>query len=75
MLKRIDSHLSNVTNIVASCVVLHNVCEIFGDQCLPEWIVSDPCVVSHSPSTFTSVSGTAARAAGARIRDAIRDSL
>ena len=75
LLKRNDSHLCNVPNIVASCVVLHNFCEIFGDSCLLEWIVNDPTVVSHFSSTSTPSSGTAARAAGSRIRDAIRDSI
>ena len=40
LLKRLDCDISNVGNIVASCVVLHNMCELFGDVCLPEWIES-----------------------------------
>ena len=38
LLKRMDCHLSNVPNIVASCVVLHNMCKMFGDHCDNEWI-------------------------------------
>ena len=38
LLKRMDCHLSNVPNIVASCVVLHNMCKMFGDHCDIEWI-------------------------------------
>ena len=38
LLKRMDCNLSNVPNVVASCVVLHNTCEMFGDHCDNEWI-------------------------------------
>ena len=36
LLKRMDNH--NVPDFVAACVVLHNVCEMFGDECHSEWI-------------------------------------
>ena len=29
LLKRNDSHVSNVLSIVSACVVLHNICEMF----------------------------------------------
>ena len=45
LLKRIDSHVLNVPNIVASCTVLHNMCEIYGDHCSQNWIVE-----SHLPT-------------------------
>ena len=32
LLKRIDVHLKNVPNLVAACLVLHNMCIIFCDQ-------------------------------------------
>ena len=32
LLKRIDVQLKNVPNLVATCLVLHNMCIIFGDQ-------------------------------------------
>ena len=41
-MKRLDCHVSSVGTIVASCVVLHNICELSGDQCLPEWIDHQP---------------------------------
>ena len=44
LLKRLDSDLENVTKIVATCVVLHNICEILGDNCLQKW--------THVESTF-----------------------
>ena len=46
-MKRLDCHVSNVCNIVASCVVLHNICEMFGDECLPEWIQDQPSGMQH----------------------------
>lgn len=41
LLKRMDCHLCNVPNVVASRVVLHNMCEMFGDHCDNEWIHRD----------------------------------
>ena len=37
-MKRLDHKLDNVTNIIAGCVVLHNICELMGDECQEEWI-------------------------------------
>ena len=31
ILKRVDVHLKNVPNLVLTCLVLHNMCIIFGD--------------------------------------------
>ena len=41
IMKRADFHVSNVPSIIGSCVVLHNICEIYGDRCLQEWVVND----------------------------------
>ena len=38
LLKCMDCHLSNVPNVVASYIVLHNMCKMFGDHCYHEWI-------------------------------------
>ena len=72
LLKRIDSHVSNVLNIVSSCVVLHNICEIYGDHCLQEWVINEG---SSSGSNTTSVSAPACNTAASSVRNAIRDSL
>ena len=32
MLKRVDVHLKNVPDVVSTCLVLHNMCIIFGDS-------------------------------------------
>ena len=42
LLKRLDCHVINVGNIVASCVVLHNLCEMIGDECLADWVEHQP---------------------------------
>ena len=39
LLKRMDNHVENVPHFVPACVVLHNVCEMYGDECQREWIV------------------------------------
>ena len=41
LLKRIDLHVNNIPHVVAACATLHNICEISGDHCLTDWIVSD----------------------------------
>ena len=39
LLKRMDYYdIKHPTNAVASCVVLHDICEQLGDVCLPDWI-------------------------------------
>lgn len=48
LLKCLDCKLENVNKVVASCITLHNLCEKFGDACLPEWTQhGEPC--SPSP--------------------------
>ena len=37
-----DNDTENIPDFVAACIVLHNVCEMFGDECQREWI-SQPC--------------------------------
>ena len=72
LLKRMDSHISNVPNIVASCVVLHNICEIYGDHCLQEWVINE----EPSDSTSSSISApTTSSTIASSVRVAIKDSL
>lgn len=71
LLKRIDSHLDNVPNIIASCIVLHNICETCGDQCSDEWIVVEERHNTGGTSATTAIVPGSATA----IRDAIRDEL
>ena len=70
MLKRSDSRVSNVISMVSACVVLHNVCEMFNDNCLPEWNVMDESSIPTS-SALSSSSTSSASA----IRDAIATHL
>ena len=53
--------IQHTTNAVASCVVLHNVCEKLGDTCRPEWINSDSGTsITRAPAaTATGVDGNA----------------
>ena len=36
--KKIDMHVNNVPNVVLACCILHNVCEIHGDEFNEEWL-------------------------------------
>lgn len=70
LLKRIDSKLLNVPNIVASRVTLHNICEIYGDHCSNEWFVdkggTTVTPIHHSDDTYNTASD---------VRNAIKDFL
>jgi hypothetical protein len=37
LLKRFDSQLPFLLDVIADCVILHNICEINKDICLEEW--------------------------------------
>ena len=41
LLKRLNFKLKIVPHVVSSCVVLHNMCEMFGDNCPTEWTLVD----------------------------------
>lgn len=73
MLKRLDCRLENVVSVIASCVVLHNLCEKFGDNFRDEWADDESTQIGHQSlhSSATSISSTRA----AEIRDAIKDYL
>ena len=38
LLKRIDTHISRMPTVVAVCAILHNICEIHGDEFNHEWL-------------------------------------
>ena len=72
LLKRIDLYVTNVPDIVAACVTLHNICELHGDDCLAEWIINDNTTPSPvTPPASISTNPTQA----SHIRNAIRDFL
>ena len=75
LLKRMDTHVCNVPNIVASCVVLHNVCELYGDHCSDDWVVNVETTRSASRNTSTSSTSSTSSSTASSIRNAIRDSL
>lgn len=39
--KRIEFNIENVPNIVKTCCILHNMCEIMGDSCENEWLTQE----------------------------------
>ena len=36
-----DINIAKIPNVVATCIVLHNYCEMHGDECRPEWMQTD----------------------------------
>ena len=69
LLMRNDSSITNVTNVIATCVVLHNVCEMYGDECCSDWVHETPQGNARL-STATTTSLTTSTTAGV-----IQDSL
>ena len=52
LLKQMDFELKNVSAVVATCVVLHNMCEMYGDSCRDEW-VNDNFHITYFHMTIT----------------------
>lgn len=65
LLKKNESNTLNMPKIISCCVVLHNICEMFGEECPDEWMVLEPPSTDHtdSTSTHTTSSGTEIREA------------
>ena len=41
LLKHLDVQVNNAATVVGACVVLHNICETYGDHCLEDWEHTD----------------------------------
>ena len=52
-------HTRNVANVVATCVILHNLCEMYGDHFQSKWELNERCEVETDASCGTSGSQTA----------------
>lgn len=61
-----ESNTNNMPKIIACCVVLHNICELFGEECPGEWVVPEPPATESSDGT-----SPAASPSGVEIRDAL----
>ena len=66
LLKKNESNTSNMPKIISCCVVLHNICEMFGEECPEEWIVSEPLSTDHADSTSGHIASS-----GTEIREAL----
>ena len=71
-MKGLDHQLDHVTNVIAACVVLHNIilCELMGDEFQEEWI--DTTLETDRLKVASNATSTVSTAAGA-IRDAFAD--
>ena len=50
LLKRLDVNISHVPEVVASCCVLHNICEVHGDSFNNDWL--EGIAINSSSSTI-----------------------
>ena len=64
LLKRNDCHVQNVILITSACVVLHNLCEMYNDNCISEWTAAEVGADSSTSSTAVCLNANT-------IRDAI----
>ena len=53
----LECNVNNTSDTVASCIVLHNICEMYGDGYLEEWTHHDDSSSSSVPSSHTSTTG------------------
>ena len=67
MLKRMDFKLEIAPHVVSACIVLHNMCELYGDNFLEEW-TAHPSTDSITPPPALSSTGSTV---ASDIRDAI----
>ena len=68
LLKCMDHQLENVPIVVAACVVLHNMCEMFGDNCREEWVHHE----EPSVEQLTSITSRYSETSVAAIRNALK---
>ena len=59
LLKQMDFALENVPNIVAACIILHNLCEMYGDHFQSEWEVNEHTEAEMDTSRTSTRSQTA----------------
>ena len=73
LLKRLDMQVDKVAVAVGACVVLHNICETFGDYCLEDWeqVASEDDLINSAQDGRN----TSRQAAASSIRDAIKNYL
>ena len=69
LLKRNNFYLSNIILIASACAVLHNLCEMFINECLVKWTTKD-----EAPSS-DSISSAPVSSSASAIHDAIATHL
>ena len=52
-------NIDNIINVVASCIVAHNICEIYGDSCDNDWVNHDETSPQDSSTSDTTKTGGA----------------
>ena len=60
-LKMIDVHLKNVSDLILTCLVLHNMCLIFGDDFLRQEWIREATKEVHNGLTIPNISGSSMR--------------
>lgn len=70
LLKRLDHLTENVPYVVSTCVTLHNICELFGDNFHDDWEILSRVTEHHHRLSDGSTSAPAER-----IRKALEDYL
>ena len=71
LLKRMDINIANIPNVVATCVALHNYCEMHGDECQPEWVHTEVNATQQGAPTHGNTNNNTA----SEIRNALKTYL
>ena len=72
LMKRMDNDIKYVPTLVMACCVLHNLCELHGDQCEDDWLVETS---SSNASAIASSTATGTLTLGQQNAVAIREAL
>ena len=72
LLKRTDMDLKHIPNVIATCVVLHNICEIHKEQFNDEWLTEAHGVNCTSSEQDTTGSSSSTDPSAEDIRRALK---
>ena len=74
LLKRMDYYnINHIIAVVGSCIVLHNLCKLYGDSCDSEWYHAEP--LYHQRNTLDSTRTSNTNNYAHRIREALTEYL
>lgn len=75
LLKRLDNEIENVSDVIISCFILHNICQISNEQYLDEDDILDHLIQQEREARNRLRENNERNPMGDRIREAIKDHI